>query len=100
MMGFFDTPAGYNDADLEMAELERRGRVAWKRTRAFTAEQLAELRAGRTVSSDRVARDTKTPYTVLVRTVDEDEYGPIFDYSVDGATWHPNAKAARTAAWG
>jgi hypothetical protein len=99
--GFFDMPSGYSDADLEMADLEDRGRRASKRYRGFgrdwfdTRDRLAN---GETVTTNRRNPDTGEPYAALARMVDEDEVGPIVEYSVDdGASWHTSCAAARKA---
>lgn len=97
-MGFFDMPAGCGDADLEMAELERRGTIAHRRTKSFNAEELERLRSGELVETRRFNRDEQSWYYPLAKTVDEDECGMIVEYSMDGcASWHPTAAAARRA---
>jgi hypothetical protein len=97
--GFFDVPAGYSDADLEMAELEDLGRRAAKRYRGFSDSDRAALEAGATITAERWfgPADDRRSYLAMVRMVDEDEVGPILDYSLDGREWHPTARAARLA---
>lgn len=98
MDSYFDMPAGYNDADLEMAALEDAGRRAARRYRGFDLEQRAELAAGRTVTVARIAKDTGARYLVMARARDTDELGPCdFTYSINGLEWHASAKAARLA---
>ena len=95
-MSFFDVPSGYSDADLEMAELEQRGRD-WARLvkRVGGEDNLAALRAGATVTVQRFA-DGRGPYVALVRMVDPHDDGLLF--SVDGGwSWYETAKLARLA---
>ena len=99
-MGFFDMPAGYNDADMEMAALEDLGNRAAKRYRGLTPEQRAALDAGETFAATCYfgPKDARESYPVLVRASDRDEVGPIMAYSTDdGKTWHARAKDARLA---
>jgi hypothetical protein len=94
---FFDVPAGYSDADLEMAELEELGRRAAKRYRGFTEGDRRALQDGATLSVERFygpAEDRRS-YLVLVRSVDVDEVGPILGFSLDGREWSDSARAAR-----
>jgi hypothetical protein len=97
--GFFDMPAGYSDADLEMAELEELGRRAAKRYRGFSDADRRALEAGATVTAERWfgPADDRRSYLALVRMVDSDEVGPILDYSLDGRQWFDTARAARLA---
>ena len=101
--GFFDVPAGYRDADLEMAELEDRGRRAKARYRVFgypwDTTRVDRLRAGETVETVALTvKDTGETFVALARPVDEDDVGPICEWSIDnGASWHASRKAARAA---
>jgi len=101
MDGFFDVPAGYGDADMEMAELTERGNRYARRYRGFTEEQVQDLADGKVTGAVRWhgPKDARQSYAVLVRATDADEIGPCsFEFSVDlAATWHPTAKAARLA---
>ena len=98
MESFFDMPAGYSDADLEMSDLEDRGRRRERRIKAFRGDELERLEAGETVTCERRNPETGTPYQVLARVVDEDEAGSIFDYSIDGANWYHSGSLV--GSWG
>lgn len=89
----------YNDADLEMAELEDAGNRFARRFRGYTGEQIADLNAGATVRTTRVVKSSGERYEVLVKAEDGDEIGACdFRYSLDGSEWFTTAKAARLAA--
>lgn len=97
-MSFFDEPAGYRDADLEMAAMEERGNRHARRFRGFTIEQIEDIKDGHVLhQTRRFGPDgATTAYEVLVRSRDEDEVGPCLEYSV-GDGWYPTAKQAREA---
>lgn len=92
MDGFFDVPAGYSDADIEMAELTALGNRHARRVRRFGENGLESLRAGETISQVCRVKATGETYTASVRMVDDDIL-----YSVDGDTWHNSAREAREA---
>ncbi len=92
---FFDMPAGYSDADLEMSALEAEGNRRYRLLRWATPEQRATLEAGGTVDTFATIKATRERYPITVRLEPVDF---VLDYSVDqGATWHDRAKDARLA---
>lgn len=95
---FFDVPAGYRDADLDMAELEARGTRYARRFRGFTIEQIEDVKDGHVLHQTRRhgPDGAQVAYEVLVRSTDADEVGPCLEYSV-GDGWYPTAKQAREA---
>lgn len=100
-MSFFDMPAGYNDADMEMVALEDAGNRFARRYKGLTREQVESLAAGRVEAARAYygPKGDRTSYDVLIRATDADEIGPCgFEYSTDlAATWHDSPKAARLA---
>jgi hypothetical protein len=98
--GFFDMPAGFNDADMEMASLESAGARHAKRYRGFTEADVKALDRGDIVTVTRWfgPKDDRQSYEAQVRALDTDEIGPCdFRFSVDGSSWHESAKDARLA---
>ena len=91
----FYTPAGYREADLEMAALEAEGTRRYRLLKWATPEQKNALEAGGIVNRDAVNKETGEPYVALAR-LDTDAY--TLSYSVDdGATWHRLMSEARKA---
>ena len=102
--GFFDMPAGYSDADVEMADLEDAGR-RWQQRygrRGLTFEDVQRMRDGAMVTVSCKRKDTGERYDALMIPTDTDDLGPCdFRYSCDdGASWHETARAARAAGYG
>lgn len=90
---FFDVPAGYTDADIEMAELTERGNQYARLVRlAGSPSNVESLRNGLLVVVRRVSPEG--PYAVFMRLTDPDTDSGI-EYSFDAETWHPTAKTAR-----
>lgn len=90
---FFDMPAGYSDADMEMSALVEAGNRHARRVRRFGETNLRALEAGETITRPCRSKETGESYTVAVKFDD----GDIL-YSVDGRTWHDSAREAHTAA--
>jgi len=99
-VSFFDVLAGFRDADLEMADLEERGRRFARLFRAFSREQRDGMLAGEVATITAYAeRDPARPYAVAARVDGETWDGlPVIVWSVDeGSTWHESASDARKA---
>lgn len=87
---FFDMPAGYTDADMEMASLEEAGNRHARRVRKFGRSGYALLRTGGTLERACVNKETGEAYTATVRL----DVDGIPEYTVDGRMWHATARAA------
>jgi len=90
---FFDMPAGYTEADIDMAALEAAGNRLAKRRRRFGAEGWATLESGGTIEQPCKSKESGELYSATVR-LDSDG---IPEYTVDGHSWHSTARAAYAA---
>lgn len=87
MDSFFDMPAGYNDADMEMAALVEAGNRHAARARRFGEDNYRRMQDGETIARQCQRKDCGTKYTALVK-LDEDGY-PIYtcdDWQTIGST--------------
>ncbi len=88
---FFDMPAGYRDADLEMASLEAAGNRWAKLIRLYGEDKARKLRDGETIEAPCRSKSTGETYTVFVCM----DSGWNRDYSLTGsAPWFGSAAEA------
>jgi hypothetical protein len=91
---FFDMPAGYSDADMDMARLEELGNQHARRVRKYGEQGYAAMQAGDTITQPCRSKATGEDYTAYVRLEDNEVL-----YTVDGREWFGTAREAHAARW-